>query len=86
MKKLRNIIEAYRRWMRRIVLHLHSCRWEATRWNGYWIEVEQRCKTCGAFRRSLWDDHKGDEINWRDGKHPNRDNWKETEWEREALP
>lgn len=58
--------------LKNLLKRFHVHQWEGTRYNGYFIEVESFCR-CGAYRHHLWDDHRGEVILWRDGKHPNRD-------------
>ena len=48
-------------------LFSHRHRWIDCGWNAYSIAIEQRCK-CGAYRHHKWDDVKGRDIAWRDGK------------------
>ena len=53
---------------KKLFSHRHG--WKDSGWNQWSIATEQRCK-CGAYRHHLWTDVRGDDIAWRDGKHPN---------------
>jgi len=54
-------------------LFAHKHKWKDSGWNQWSIATEQRCR-CGAYRHHLWHDVKGDDIEWRDGKHPKAHN------------
>lgn len=54
-------------------LFAHKHRWIDSGWNQWSIATEQSCK-CGAYRHHLWGDVRGDDISWRDGKHPKAHN------------
>lgn len=60
--------------LRKLWKRLHAHYWIGTRWNGYAIEVEQRCR-CGEYRHHTFADivPLGKfETRWQAGKHPNR--------------
>lgn len=54
-------------------LFAHRHKWIDSGWNQWSIATEQRCK-CGTYRHHLWNDVRGDEIIWREGRHPNAHN------------
>lgn len=64
--------------IRRILHFLLGHQWHGTMINRFFIETEQKCTRCGAYRHHLWQhirfvDGIGNEPEWQDGKHPNHD-------------
>lgn len=63
-----------RRVMRRITKFFeHKHRWIDSGFNQWSIATEQRCN-CGAYRHHLWVDVRGNNIDWREGRHPKAHN------------